>query len=105
MLSSAGLFRAAETGGVAGGRWLSTLVGSLSKKRKLLPQQGDSPNNVAYQLPIPRRFQHNDFVGRVFDSVVKVYATVSPPNYFLPWTKKPQRDGTGSGFTIAGKSK
>jgi len=49
------------------------------------------------------RYQHNGWDGRVFDSVVKVYATVSPPNYFLPWTKKPQRDGTGSGFTIAGK--
>lgn len=37
------------------------------------------------------RYQHNGWDGRVFDSVVKVYATVSPPNYFLPWTKKVRR--------------
>lgn len=32
----------------------------------------------------------------------KIYATSSPPNFFLPWTRKPQRDSTGSGFVIEG---
>eukprot|EP00041_Stephanoeca_diplocostata_P013449 m.235540 g.235540 ORF g.235540 m.235540 type:complete len:615 (+) comp19341_c0_seq5:182-2026(+) len=33
-------------------------------------------------------------------SVVKIFTTSSPPNYFLPWTHKPQRESTGSGFVI-----
>jgi S1-C subfamily serine protease len=36
-------------------------------------------------------------------SVVKVYATVQPPNYAMPWQAGRPEGGTGSGFIIAGK--
>jgi S1-C subfamily serine protease len=36
-------------------------------------------------------------------SVVKVYAVTAQPHHFLPWTHKPQREGSGSGFAIAGR--
>ncbi|CAI5952014.1 unnamed protein product [Closterium sp. NIES-64] len=39
----------------------------------------------------------------VLDSVVKVYAVGSSPNYRLPWQNKPQREVTGSGFVIMGR--
>ncbi|CAI7771412.1 unnamed protein product [Closterium sp. NIES-54] len=39
----------------------------------------------------------------VLDSVVKVFAVGSSPNYRLPWQNKPQREVTGSGFVIMGR--
>jgi S1-C subfamily serine protease len=39
----------------------------------------------------------------VQNSVVKVFATVSYPDPFRPWTKNPPRDVTGSGVIIEGK--
>ncbi|CAI5986124.1 unnamed protein product [Closterium sp. NIES-64] len=37
------------------------------------------------------------------DSVVKVFAVASSPNYWLPWQSKPQREVTGSGFVVSGR--
>ncbi|CAI5504060.1 unnamed protein product [Closterium sp. Naga37s-1] len=39
----------------------------------------------------------------VLDSVVKLFAVGSSPNYRLPWQNKPQREVTGSGFVIMGR--
>lgn len=36
-------------------------------------------------------------------SVVKVYATIQPPNYAQPWQAGRPEGGTGSGFVIAGR--
>eukprot|EP01062_Namystynia_karyoxenos_P012554 TRINITY_DN14525_c0_g2_i1.p1 TRINITY_DN14525_c0_g2~~TRINITY_DN14525_c0_g2_i1.p1 ORF type:complete len:607 (+),score=146.80 TRINITY_DN14525_c0_g2_i1:86-1906(+) len=36
----------------------------------------------------------------VLRSVVKVFATASHPNYFLPWQRKFQHHSTGSGFVV-----
>ena len=36
-------------------------------------------------------------------SVVKVYNTLSPPNYLVPWTRKSQEVATGSGFVVDDK--
>lgn len=42
-----------------------------------------------------------DFNSRVpLNSVFKVTATTTSPNYFLPWQKKVSRDGSGSGFVL-----
>ncbi len=40
--------------------------------------------------------------GSVENSVVKIFATVSYPNPFSPWTKEPPRDITASGVVIEG---
>ncbi|GJP31178.1 hypothetical protein CLOM_g9838 [Closterium sp. NIES-68] len=37
------------------------------------------------------------------DSVVKLFAVASSPNYWLPWQSKPQREVTGSGFVVSGR--
>ncbi|CAI7819157.1 unnamed protein product [Closterium sp. NIES-53] len=37
------------------------------------------------------------------DSVIKVFAVASSPNYWLPWQSKPQREVTGSGFVVSGR--
>jgi hypothetical protein len=34
--------------------------------------------------------------------VIKVYSTVSPPNYSLPWQNKPMKEVTGSGWVTSG---
>eukprot|EP00123_Amoebidium_parasiticum_P017530 comp23888_c0_seq1/m.41949 comp23888_c0_seq1/g.41949 ORF comp23888_c0_seq1/g.41949 comp23888_c0_seq1/m.41949 type:complete len:589 (-) comp23888_c0_seq1:319-2085(-) len=39
----------------------------------------------------------------LLDSVVKIYAVTVSPNYIQPWTMKPQKESTGSGFAIAGR--
>ena len=39
----------------------------------------------------------------LLDSIVKVYAVISSPNYILPWQNKTLREQTGSGFAIVGK--
>ena len=61
-------------------------------------------------LPRAARSAHRSYrsmhdassLNKLYGAVIKVYATVVPPNYFLPWTKKPQREATGSGFMIKG---
>eukprot|EP01134_Creolimax_fragrantissima_P003580 CFRG3580T1 len=40
---------------------------------------------------------------RYLDSVVKIFAVTVSPNYIQPWTVKPQRESTGSGFAIRGR--
>ncbi|KNC81053.1 hypothetical protein SARC_06613 [Sphaeroforma arctica JP610] len=37
---------------------------------------------------------------RYLDSVVKIFAVTVSPNYIQPWSVKPQRESTGSGFVI-----
>jgi S1-C subfamily serine protease len=37
------------------------------------------------------------------NGVIKVYSTVSPPNFQLPWQNKPLKEITGSGFVIPGQ--
>ena len=38
-----------------------------------------------------------------YRAVVKVFNVHSTPNYLMPWTNKPHRDSTGSGFCIEGR--
>jgi len=52
--------------------------------------------------PTYRSMHDASSLNKLYGAVIKVYATVVPPNYFLPWTKKPQREATGSGFMIKG---
>ena len=40
---------------------------------------------------------------RRYNSVVKIFTTSSSPNYQMPWSNKPHRESTGSGFAIAGR--
>ena len=37
------------------------------------------------------------------DQQVKVFATIAPPNYALPWQNHPLKNVTGSGFIISGQ--
>ncbi|PRP88078.1 hypothetical protein PROFUN_04169 [Planoprotostelium fungivorum] len=43
------------------------------------------------------------FEGPKLDAIVKVFATITQPNHFLPWQMKASRDSTGSGFVIRDK--
>jgi len=38
----------------------------------------------------------------VEDSIVKVFATIRPPDFSQPWTKQPAREVNGTGFVIEG---
>eukprot|EP00956_Cyclotella_meneghiniana_P012657 scaffold18012_cov53-Cyclotella_meneghiniana.AAC.4 len=50
------------------------------------------------------RDNHQDeddkLMGQVLDSVLKVYATHSEPDYLIPWQKRHQTTSTSSGFVI-----
>lgn len=37
------------------------------------------------------------------DCVVKVYASITPPNFESPWAMQPSMDVSGSGFVVAGR--
>lgn len=37
------------------------------------------------------------------DSILKIFSVTSSPNYIQPWTNKPLKEVTGSGFAIKGR--
>ena len=45
-------------------------------------------------------YDENDTLDLTLDSVVKVYATHSEPDYLIPWQKKHQTTSTSSGFVL-----
>ncbi|XP_077226652.1 protease Do-like 10, mitochondrial isoform X1 [Tasmannia lanceolata] len=68
-------------------------------------------NNKTSSYPISREEDFNNdrytdphvAIKLALDSVVKVFAVLSSPNYFLPWQTKSPRETTGSGFVLQGR--
>jgi S1-C subfamily serine protease len=46
--------------------------------------------------------EQEDFYQQVFDSIIKIYATHSDPDFIMPWQKKHPTSSTSSGFVIEG---
>jgi S1-C subfamily serine protease len=46
--------------------------------------------------------EEEDSYQQVFDSIIKIYATHSEPDFIMPWQKKHPTSSTSSGFVIEG---
>ena len=53
------------------------------------PSTPKTPNNI------------NENIPSQLDAIIKVYATCSSPDYWLPWQNKSSLEATGSGFVIS----
>lgn len=73
----------------------------LSSSASLFWPSRDS--KLERQNGLEEEAEEADFYQEVFDSIIKIYATHSEPDFIMPWQKKHPTSSTSSGFVIEGK--
>lgn len=69
-----------------------------------LGKRKDHSHKRAKITPSSVEVEEDGFVdASEMSAVVKVYATCSAPDYWMPWQNKASQEATGSGFVIQGK--
>jgi hypothetical protein len=80
-------------------RHISSLLASIVEKDGLFwPSSSDNSQHDEY--PNDNHDDDEKILGLALDSVLKVYATHSEPDFLIPWQKRHQTTSTSSGFVI-----
>ena len=93
--------------------WATRLAGAVGAgcvpfQRSLHNWRAQHTRSLSTSQEVPDGSEHyydtgDDENAECYRSVVKIFTTMSAPNYLMPWQNKPHRDSTGSGFAISGR--